>query len=52
MRTVSPAATLFSRTTGRVVTLPMHTGCDIGRGLAVRILRDAGFTLDDYLAPR
>ena len=31
------------------VTLPMHTGCDIGRGLAVRILKDAGFTVDDYV---
>ena len=30
------------------VTVPIHTGCDIGRGLAVRILKDAGFTVDDY----
>jgi predicted RNA binding protein YcfA (HicA-like mRNA interferase family) len=30
------------------VTVPMHTGCDTGRGLAVRILKDAGFTVDDY----
>ena len=22
------------------VTIPVHTGCDIGRGLAVRILKD------------
>ena len=34
------------------VTVPMHTGCDIGRGLAVRILKDAGFTVDDYLRLR
>jgi predicted RNA binding protein YcfA (HicA-like mRNA interferase family) len=34
------------------VTVPMHTGSDIGRGLAVRILKDAGFTVDDYLARR
>ena len=27
------------------VTVPVHTGCDIGRGLAVRILKDAGFTM-------
>jgi predicted RNA binding protein YcfA (HicA-like mRNA interferase family) len=32
------------------VTVPVHTGCDIGRGLAVRILKDAGFTVEDYLA--
>jgi predicted RNA binding protein YcfA (HicA-like mRNA interferase family) len=31
------------------VTVPMHTGTDIGRGLAVRILKAAGFSVDDYL---
>ncbi len=31
------------------VTVPIHTGADLGRGLAVRILKDAGFTVDDYL---
>jgi len=31
------------------VTIPVHTGCDVGRGLAVRILKDAGFTVEDYL---
>jgi predicted RNA binding protein YcfA (HicA-like mRNA interferase family) len=31
------------------VTIPVHTGCDIGRGLAVRILKDAGFSVEDYL---
>jgi len=31
------------------VTIPIHTGCDIGRGLAVRILKDAGFSVDDYV---
>jgi hypothetical protein len=31
------------------VTVPVHTGTDLGRGLAVRILMDAGFTIDDYL---
>jgi len=31
------------------VTIPIHTGCDIGRGLAARILKDAGFTVEDYL---
>jgi len=34
------------------VTVPVHSGSDIGRGLAVRILKDAGFTVDDYLAQR
>ena len=34
------------------VTIPMHTGTDIGRGLAVRILKDAGFSIEDYLRLR
>jgi predicted RNA binding protein YcfA (HicA-like mRNA interferase family) len=34
------------------VTIPVHTGCDIGRGLAVRILRDAGLDIDDFIAWR
>ncbi len=34
------------------VTVPVHTGTDIGRGLAVRILKDAGFTVEDYLRLR
>lgn len=34
------------------VTIPIHTGSDIGRGLALRILKDAGFTPDDYLRLR
>lgn len=36
----------------RSVTIPIHTGTDIGRGLAVRILKDAGFSVDDYLRLR
>jgi predicted RNA binding protein YcfA (HicA-like mRNA interferase family) len=36
---------------GVTVTIPVHSG-DIGRGLAVRILKDAGFTTDDYLRHR
>ena len=31
------------------VTIPVHTGCDLGRGLAVRILKDAGFSVEDFL---
>ena len=34
------------------VTIPVHTGTDVGRGLAVRILEDAGFSLEDYLRLR
>ncbi len=31
------------------VTVPVHSGCDLGRGLTVRILKDAGYSIDDYL---
>lgn len=34
------------------VTVPVHSGTDIGRGLAVRILKDAGFTVDEYVRKR
>jgi predicted RNA binding protein YcfA (HicA-like mRNA interferase family) len=34
------------------VTIPVHTGCDLGRGLAVRILKDAGFSVEEYLRLR
>ncbi len=34
------------------VTVPMHTGVDVGRRLAIRILKDAGFTVDDYIRLR
>ena len=34
------------------VTVPVHTGADVGRGLALRILKEAGFTVDDYLRLR
>ena len=34
------------------VTVPIHTGCEIGRGLAVRILKDAGFSVEQYLQLR
>jgi len=41
--------TLFHGERKVSVTIPVHTGCDIGRGLAVRILKDAGFSIEDYL---
>jgi predicted RNA binding protein YcfA (HicA-like mRNA interferase family) len=39
--------TLRRESDGCTVTLPMHTGKDIGRGLLRRILRDAGLSVDD-----
>jgi predicted RNA binding protein YcfA (HicA-like mRNA interferase family) len=34
------------------VTVPVHAGADVGRGLVLRILKDAGFDVDDYLRLR
>lgn len=31
------------------VTIPIHTGTDLGRGLAARVLKDAGFSVENYL---
>lgn len=44
--------TLWNEAEKLAVTVPMHSGCDMGRGLAVRILKDAGFTVDDFLRLR
>jgi predicted RNA binding protein YcfA (HicA-like mRNA interferase family) len=44
--------TLRHATRNATVTVPVHTGVDVGRGLAVRILKDAGFSVDDYLRLR
>jgi predicted RNA binding protein YcfA (HicA-like mRNA interferase family) len=35
---------------GRRVTVPVHTGRDLGRGLLRQIMRDASLTVDDLLA--
>ena len=34
---------------GRVVTVPVHSGQDIGRGLLRKIMRDAELTPDEFL---
>jgi predicted RNA binding protein YcfA (HicA-like mRNA interferase family) len=44
--------TLRHTNRGISVTVPVHTGIDMGRGLAIRILKDAGFSVDDYLKLR
>jgi len=44
--------TLWNPGSGIAVTVPIHTGADIGRGLAVRILKDAGFTVDEFVRLR
>jgi predicted RNA binding protein YcfA (HicA-like mRNA interferase family) len=44
--------TLWHEERNLSVTIPIHTSCDIGRGLATRILKDAGFAVDDYIRLR
>ena len=44
--------TLWHEARKIAVTIPVHTGCDVGRSLAVKILKHAGFSADDYLRLR
>ena len=44
--------TLWHEANNVSVTIPVHSGADIGRGLAVRILKAAGFSVEDYLRLR
>ena len=37
---------------GLSATVPVHSGVDLGRGLAIRILKDAGFSVEDFLRLR
>ncbi len=41
--------TLWNEERRLSVTIPVHGGCRLGRGLAVRILKDAGFTVEDFV---
>jgi hypothetical protein len=41
--------TSFSKTqTGKTLVVPVHRGKDLPKGLFLRILKDAGFTLEDF----
>lgn len=44
--------TLWHEGEKTAVTIPVHTGCDLGRGLAIRILKDAGFSAEDFIRDR
>ena len=44
--------TLWNESKKISITVPIHSGHDLGRGLSVRILKDAGHSVDDYLRLR
>ena len=44
--------TLVNHNTRKTITIPIHTGTDIGKGLFKKILSDAGFTAEDFDALR
>jgi predicted RNA binding protein YcfA (HicA-like mRNA interferase family) len=48
-RQVGSHLTLWNEERQVSVTVPVHTCCTVGRGLAVRILKDAGFTVDEFV---
>ncbi len=41
--------TLYHERRRLSVTIPVHAGFDLGRGLAVRIIKEAGFHSEDYI---
>ena len=49
LRQAGSHLTLYHRDRDVAVTVPVHKGHDLGRGLTLRILKDAGFTPEDFL---
>jgi predicted RNA binding protein YcfA (HicA-like mRNA interferase family) len=49
LRQAGSHLTLYNSARDIAVTVPIHKGHDLGRGLTLRILKDAGFTTDDFL---
>ena len=49
LRQAGSHLTLYHQERDIAVTVPIHKGHDLGRGLTLRILKDAGFTADDFL---
>ncbi len=41
--------TLINPKTNKTVTIPVHTGVDIGKGLLKKIITDAGLTTDEFV---
>lgn len=40
--------TLINSKTNKIVTIPIHTGVDIGKGLLKKIVTDAGLTIEEF----
>lgn len=51
LRQVGSHLQLRNSVSGTIVTVPVHPG-DLGRGLAARVLRDAGFAVEDFVRLR
>ena len=41
--------TLINTETNKTVTVPVHTGVDIGKGLLRKIITDAGLTTEEFI---
>jgi predicted RNA binding protein YcfA (HicA-like mRNA interferase family) len=39
---------IFKNSDGKTLVVPVHRGKDLPKGLFLRILKDAGFTLEDF----
>jgi predicted RNA binding protein YcfA (HicA-like mRNA interferase family) len=49
LRQAGSHLTLYNQERDVAVTVPIHKGHDLGCGLTLRVLKDAGFTADDFL---
>ena len=41
--------TLINSKTGKIITVPVHTGADIGKGLLKKIIADAGLKVEEFV---
>ena len=41
--------TLINPKTNKTVTIPVHTGVDIGKGLLKKIITEAGLTTEEFI---
>ena len=49
LRQAGSHLTVYNQERDVAVTVPIHKGHDLGRGLTLRILKDAGLTADNFL---